>query len=189
MSRAGLEQALTDIGNVGAVVGFGFAGGLVKSGKRGDLVIPTRIRWGQTTQAPTEWLRMSLASHSDTQAWRDLITVDQVISSPAEKAALFAATGAEGVDMESGAWGSVCQGKKVPWAIVRAILDPSDQALPRELSKTLDVFGEVRWGKSLSLFLSHPALIQSALEFRGSVLEKAAQPMMKLLSAWLEAVS
>ncbi|MFH1263102.1 MAG: hypothetical protein V1495_06630 [Pseudomonadota bacterium] len=187
LSRVGLEQALDDSGEISSVVGFGFAGGLAKSGKRGDLVIPTQVLFEKMSLTPTEWLRMALAARSEASAWRNLITVDQVIESPAEKAALYAATDAEAVDMEAGVWGRVCQERKIPWAVVRAVLDPADQVLPHEFTRIIDGFGHLRLGKTLSLFLSRPSLIRSALRQTGGSLARLAEPQMKLLAGWVRA--
>jgi adenosylhomocysteine nucleosidase len=186
-AKEGLANALDEIGAVRALVGFGVAGGLAKSGERGDLVIPTKIQWGPNGELPTEWLRMSLSTHASGRIWRNLITVSEVASFRAEKAALFAATDAEAVDMESGAWGALCQEMRIPWGIVRVILDPADQTLPRELSEITDSYGRPSLSKALPLFFRHPGLIKSAFDLSGGRLAKAAQPMMNVLCSWLKA--
>lgn len=186
-AEAGLRSRLDAEPSTRVVVGFGFAGGLAKSGKRGELVIPTDVRWEGKQEMPTEWLRMSLAANGSGEIWRRLITVTEVVSSRPEKAALYAATDAEAVDMESGVWGKVCRERKIPWAIVRTILDPADESLPSELSETVDEFGRSSVSKSIPLFLRHPSLIGPAFKMAGGTLSKAMMPMSKLLDAWLEA--
>ncbi len=179
--KNGLTEALNDLSAVESVVGFGFASGLIKTAQAGNLVIPTMIHYGQTIETPTEWLRMGLASHADHTTLRKLITVEKVISSPVEKAALYAATEAQALDMESAVWGRVCREKGVPWAIVRTILDPADQVLPEELAQTVDSFGRVRWLSALGLFASRPKLLGAAFALRVGNLRKLSEPYVDIL--------
>jgi hypothetical protein len=176
---------MEELEEVTAVVGFGLAGGLVKSGERGDLLIPTTIGWNSAKELPTEWLRMALAAGARGRIWRELITIPELISSKAEKSALFAATDAEGVDMESGAWGALCRERKVPWAVVRSILDPAHETLPPELLQIPDRFGRSSLARAVPHFLKNPGLIRQAWDVSGDRLARSTAPMTDLLVSWL----
>jgi nucleoside phosphorylase len=60
-----------------------------------------------------------------------LITVTAPVITAAEKAALFAATGAVAVDMESALAGRVAAVGQLPFLVVRAIADDAGQGLPQ----------------------------------------------------------
>jgi adenosylhomocysteine nucleosidase len=55
---------------------------------------------------------------------------ERVAATVAEKQALFAATGAAAVDLESGAVAHAAAERGVPFIAVRAVCDPADRALP-----------------------------------------------------------
>lgn len=186
-SQEGLAMALEELKQVRSCVGFGFAGGLIKTAKPGDLVIPVQIQNDQQIFTPTEWLRMQLASHANQSAWRKLITALEVISSPADKAALYAVTEAEVVDMESAGWGEICQSRGIPWAIVRAVLDSAEDRISMELSKVVDRFGQPKWWTALQFFAQHPSQIPSALRLSPVILRKRAYGYVQVLQAWLRA--
>ena len=58
-AERGLLHALARVRPVACVVGLGFAGGLTKAARRGDLVIPSSVLRKGETETPTDWLRMS----------------------------------------------------------------------------------------------------------------------------------
>ena len=53
-----------------------------------------------------------------------------VVADAVAKRALFAATGAQVVDLESGAVVAVARGYGLPFAVVRAVCDPAERDLP-----------------------------------------------------------
>jgi adenosylhomocysteine nucleosidase len=184
-AEAGLRRVLADLDDVSAVLGIGFAGGLTKAARPGDLVIPTSVLNGRNTETPTEWLRMALAALSSGQTWRLLTTVDHVVSSPAQKAAIHAATDAEAVDMESGVWGTICREMGLPWAVVRTVLDSSAENLPAELSRAVDSFGRIRLAGLLGLLIGRPGLLPQFYKMRTSHLRTLAEPYANVVKAWL----
>jgi adenosylhomocysteine nucleosidase len=186
---AGLRGVLAELDDVSAVLGIGFAGGLTKSTRPGDLVIPTSVLFGRDVETPTEWLRMALAALSGGQAWRALTTVDHVVSSPAQKAAIHAATNAEAVDMESGVWGSTCRELNLSWAIVRTVLDSSAEDLPSELTQAVDSYGRIRPSGLLALLFRHPSLFGSLYRMRSSHLRTLAEPYANVVKTWLSSQS
>ncbi|HLG21012.1 MAG TPA: hypothetical protein VI895_14515 [Bdellovibrionota bacterium] len=186
-AREGALEAIRRYAPLKCAVGFGFAGGLVKTARAGDTVIPTELRHSDRREEPTEWLRMNLASFAPSVEWRKLVTVERVVSTPAEKAALHAATGAEAVDMESAIWGELCRSAGVPWAVVRTILDSGDESLPCELSRLVDAFGRTRWSTALPTLTMHPSLVWSVFKFSRRSSVRAAPSFVQTVTGWLAA--
>jgi hypothetical protein len=75
---------------------------------------------------------------------------DHIATTVAEKQALRARTGADAVEMESGAIQSVCAERGIPCVTVRVISDPADETLPLDFNalakpdRSMD-FGKLAW--------------------------------------------
>jgi hypothetical protein len=86
-----------------------------------------------------------------------------VVSTPAEKRALFEQTGAAAVDMESDAVRAVALAANVPLLIVRAISDAAEDELPLALFTWIDEFGKPNAGKMAVGMARNPALVGAAM--------------------------
>ena len=183
-TEQGILRALADLKPVDAVIGFGFAGGLTKTAATEDLVVPARIFQGREEQQPTDWLRMSILSKLEKSPLKTLLTSGKLVCSPVEKAALFAATGAEAVDMESAVWGTVARGEDIAWAVVRAVLDTADEALPESFAFLSDRFGRARWEAAIPRLLFRPNELRAVLRIRREM-RQAAPALTAALKSWL----
>ncbi len=188
-AEEGLEEMLTLYPGPAAVVGFGFAGGLIRTAETGNLVVPKSVRWQQAEMSPDPTLFQVPTGSFNREPQGQLLTVDQLVSTPAEKAALYAATSSQAVDMESGVWGEICRNQKIHWGIVRVILDTADESIPNELSALLDRWGRPKWIPSISLFIRKPGLLKTAWKFAPHRLANVAQGYVGLLNDWLASSS
>jgi adenosylhomocysteine nucleosidase len=111
------------------VIAAGFCGALVPVLRVGDVVTSPRI-----------------------------LTVDHLVSDPAEKRRLAERHGADAVDMESAAVAEVCAAKGVPFLAVRAVSDTVDTALSPELVRLLSG-GRVSVWKALRTIMRRPRLL------------------------------
>jgi len=111
------------------VISAGFAGGLAPDLVRGSLIRAARV----TLPDRSKELRLA---HAVAMTGRDLtlVTADRILTTPAEKADLRAASGADAVDMETFAVAEVAAAEGLPCGSVRVISDDASQTLPREVA-------------------------------------------------------
>ncbi|MFM8953087.1 MAG: hypothetical protein ACKOOF_08530 [Planctomycetaceae bacterium] len=111
------------------VVSAGFAGGLAPDLDRGSLIRAARV----TLPDCAKELRLG---HAAAANGRDLtiVTTDHILTTPAEKADLRTASGADAVDMETFAVAEVAAAEGLPCGSLRVISDDAGQTLPREVA-------------------------------------------------------
>ncbi len=181
----GLKQALSIFQHVDSVIGFGLAGGLIKTSKRGDLVIPKTVQTKEDKWIPLLSLKHFVHETKNDEPWNKLLSVDQVISSPIDKAGVYAASGMEAVDMESGSWAKACVESNInSWCIVRSILDGGEETLPN-MTHILNGMGEVIPHKALLHFLLHPKQIRDAMNMSPSKLKNILEPCANVIQTYL----
>jgi nucleoside phosphorylase len=90
-----------------------------------------------------------------------LLTVDKVVTSPADKAGVFRVHGALAVDMESAHVIAWARRAGVPALAVRAIADGPDDDVPAELLRAVGADGRLRPG-AVARLLGRPALVSAA---------------------------
>lgn len=112
------------------LVAAGFAGGLDRALARGAVVEPAAVRG---SAADSEPLRLAAAFAGPT-----IVTVDRIVHSPPEKAALGAATGAALVDMETLAVAQVARDTGRLCRAVRVISDAAGDQLPADVTRLVE---------------------------------------------------
>ena len=100
----------------------------------------------------------------------DIVGVDAPLAAPLAKAALFAATGAAAIDMESAIVARAAVRRGLPFAILRVIADPAHRPLPPAALVAMRADGGVDVAAVLSALLRNqaqlPALIRLGLDSR-----------------------
>jgi len=91
-----------------------------------------------------------------------------LVGTAAEKAALYASTGAACVDMESDIVRRAADAAGVPLTVVRAVLDPADQSLPHFLLKLTNSRGGLRPMALAALLLRRPGVSGELMRLRRS---------------------
>ncbi len=154
---AGLAGALER--RPAGVISFGLCGGLDPALRVGDLVVGGAVvAGGERFEADWAWTERLLAALPGAVR-ADVAGGEAMITTPAAKAALRRETGAAAVDMESHAVARA----GVPFAILRAVSDPADRALPRAAQVGLKADGEADVGAVLRALIARPGELPALL--------------------------
>jgi hopanoid-associated phosphorylase len=135
----------------GALVSFGIAGGLDPALGPGDIVLPEAVvaPGGPAVVTDAAWRRRVLdlaAAKGLRPTGGKLAGSDQVVATVAGKRALYEATRAVAVDMESHAVALAAQTAGVPFLVIRAVIDPAHRALPNAVRGSIAPDGRARKG-------------------------------------------
>jgi adenosylhomocysteine nucleosidase len=139
---------------VAGLVSFGLAGGLAADLASGDLLLPQAVILpdGGTIMPEAAW-RGRLAATLERAGLRarsaPIVGRERIVATREAKRALLAQTGAVAVDMESHGVAEVAARFGLPFLVVRAVADRSDQVIPRAALGAIDANGDVRY---LTLF-------------------------------------
>jgi adenosylhomocysteine nucleosidase len=142
-----------------ALVSFGLAGGLNPGLAPGALLVPERVVEGDNTYLCNPAL----------VAWLGGATIGTMLGgariavTAAEKAALFTASGADAIDLESGAVARVARAQGLPFAVLRAVADPAGRTLPPAALIALNQSGQIGFLRVLASVLRNPRQIPPLL--------------------------
>lgn len=167
---ASLAAALQDKLSRGAagVISFGLCGALDPSLKVGDVVVgesvadpddgfPADAAWAQRIVGAVSGARLGSFARAE-----------QVVGSAEEKAELRRRTGAAAVDLESYVVARLARWFGAPFAILRAVSDSADRALPHAARVGLGADGRPAIGPVLASLRANPwqigSLVRTALE-------------------------
>jgi adenosylhomocysteine nucleosidase len=143
------------------LVSWGCAAALAAGLNPGDLILPERIVCSDGTPLDTDkgW-RKRLGSKLDGRmpVYSGLLAEsDRIVAGEDEKRAIFAATGAIALDMESAAAARAAHRFGLPFLAVRSIIDPVDVTIPPSIHSAFDENGALHVPKMLFHTLLHPA--------------------------------
>ena len=170
---AGAEAAAERLAAQGAtaLVSFGLCGGLDPALAPGALLVPRTVTDATGTHSTDAALATALGG------WNcaTLAAATAPVARREAKRALFAATDAAGVDLESGAVARVAARRGLPFAVLRAVCDPADLDLPPLALTALDAGGEVRPLRVAASLLGRPDQISALLRLaRAAAAARAA---------------
>lgn len=164
--------ALADAG-CSALLSWGCAGGLAADLPAGALLLPRRIcDTHQRSFAATASLHQQLFTLLTGAAWVHtglLLQVGQAVTSPADKEQLFASSGAIAVDMESAAIAQVAAERGLGFAVLRAVVDPAQRALPQAALAAVNALGQPQWGALLWALLRRPQELPALWQLRADM--------------------
>jgi adenosylhomocysteine nucleosidase len=160
------------------VVSAGFAGALDPGLKRNRTVLPGEV-------VDTEGRRFTVDGTGPAGESRPrLLTVDAIVRTATEKAALRERFGADLVDMESSAVADLCRERALRFLSVRVVSDEAEVDLPREIATLMTRSGSYRVGAALRAIWNRP----SAVKDFWSLHEHAQEAADHLAEATLAAV-
>ena len=156
---------------------FGFAGGLDPALAPGAVIVPETVLEDGCAYCVDAALAAQLGRVGGTQ-----LAAHAVVIGLAERAQLFAATGAGAVDLESGAVARVATRHGLPFAVLRVICDPAWHELPPAALAALDTRGAIRMWSVLASIAREPeqvkglvALARGAAAARGALRRRVAE--------------
>ncbi len=91
---------------------------------------------------------------------------ERIITTVAEKAALWKLTGADAVEMESGVIRALCRQRGIPSATIRIISDDAGQDLPMDFNKISGADGNVSYLKLAGALMKSPSLVPRLMKFQ-----------------------
>jgi adenosylhomocysteine nucleosidase len=145
-ARDGAERLIAE--GVRGLVSFGIAGGLDPALERGGIVLADTVITPGGCRIATHagWRERALAragkDYSVTVA--PVAGTDAPVTSAADKRALFEASGAAAVDMESHAVAAAASAAGLPFLVLRAVADPAGRAVPDWALRGLGADGRAR---------------------------------------------
>jgi adenosylhomocysteine nucleosidase len=150
-----------------ALSSFGLAGGLDPALAAGAIFLPSEVIGpdGPGIATAGHWcerLGAALVAHGPL-AHGTLLSSPRAIGSVAEKAALFRATGALAVDMESYAVAQLAGAHRLPFIAVRVIVDGAGDVLPRAVAAAADQSGHLQLWRLIGALARSPAQLPPLL--------------------------
>ena len=148
-----------------ALAVFGVAGALDDTLRNGTLFCPERVldEQGQAYATDAVWrasLQRRLAGVAPPlHATGALLSVASPLLTAAAKRAAHDQCTALAVDMESAAVAAAAQERGLPFAVLRAIVDEADDAIPPALNGSIDAWGRPRPLQLLAAFGRQPSLV------------------------------
>ena len=175
-ARRAAAQAIE--GGAGALVSFGLAGGLAPGLDAGALLVPRCVvAGGKRYQADTA-LSAALGGFSA----EAMLAGEAVVTRAADKARLWQASGAEAVDLESGAVAEAAVAAGLPFAVLRAVCDPAWRTLPPAAAGALDAAGAIGLGRILASLARDPGQL-AALVALGRDAARARRALARRLAS------
>jgi adenosylhomocysteine nucleosidase len=141
------------------VVSAGACGALAPELAVGDLVVPEVVVDRGGGRWPTARVRRLAAGGT-------LLSVDEVVETPAQKSRLWLETGARAVDMESAVILTWAVERGAPGAVVRAVSDTAERGIPAALAASVADDGRVRPLRAVTAALARATTISGLMELR-----------------------
>ena len=144
-----------------ALLSFGISGGLDPSLETGAVVVATNLHGGTSPSCDSPWTaRLYESLKADFKTVRaPLAGAKDVLATPADKTALFQASGAAAIDMESIGIADAAADKGLPFAALRVVCDTAGETIPPVAIAAMSGDGRVRTLMTLVQALAHPAQI------------------------------
>ncbi len=179
-AKAGRAAAALLHGGARRLVSWGVAGALTAELKAGALIVPDAITSSDGREFPidSEWRARLIRCLSDLPVAGGRLTESTNISStPADKHALHACTGAIAVDMESAAIAAAANCAAIPFMAIRAIVDEVDHPIPAAAMHAVDELGNLNPVRLIRSVVANPRQLRDLLYLAKSMY--AAQATLK----------
>jgi len=157
-----LESRVASCRDAALVISAGACGALSPGLREGALVVPEVVLTPTGDRYETSRVA-ALTRHGA------LLSVAEVVGSPAEKARLLLETGAIAVDMESAAILEWARAGGRAALVVRAVSDTADQTVDADLAGLVDSEGRLRPLTAVRVAVARPRALRGAMALRTSM--------------------
>jgi adenosylhomocysteine nucleosidase len=152
-----------------ALISFGICGGLDPAFGPGALILPPAVasedgRHHRVDAALRGGLASALARAGIAAAGGDILGAGRAADTPSRKAALHRESGAIAIDLESHLVADAAARADIPFAVLRAIADPAERALPPAALIGLNAAGRPALGRVLLSLASQPGQLPALLQ-------------------------
>ncbi|MDO8528137.1 MAG: hypothetical protein Q7T03_10700 [Deltaproteobacteria bacterium] len=187
--RQGLEQALTQT-TPSHILYVGYAGSATPLAGQASLILASILleeksdkKFTSTKDLLDQAKKICAAKKFSSQVG-GMITVKDVVSSAHAKAALGAGHRVLAIDMEASALAEVATQKKIPFMVVKSILDSVEMELPN-LAACIDGAGDVKPGALVEHIFKTPGDIARLPEIQYCA-QQARQSLTQFVEAWVQ---
>ncbi len=132
-------------GRVNALMSFGLCGGLDPSLAPGTVLVSHRIALpdGGDLHFDGRWAR-AIAARIPEARVAPILGVDSVVTTAADKRALFVRHAVPALDMESRGVAEAAREAEIPFVALRAVADPAHRSLPPVAARSVSAHGRLR---------------------------------------------
>ncbi len=161
----GAERAARALKEAGAqaLISFGLAGGLDPVLRPGDVIMPAEVIEAGVVYAADQ----PLSARFGGPTLHRLLAGDGVVATATAKRAAAQASGAQAVDLESGAVARVAHAFGLPFAVIRAICDPAQRDLPPAALIALDRAGAIGLIQIIGSVIRYPGQLPTLISLAG----------------------
>ena len=150
-----LDARASGVEHASLVVSAGVCGALSPDLAEGDLVVPEAVVSGTRRQATVLLPELRRAG--------TLVTVEEIVATPEQKARLWVETGALACDMESATILEWAAARGLRAAVVRGVSDRASRGVSADLAAVVEPDGRVRTTRAVRVVLSRPRAIPEAM--------------------------
>jgi adenosylhomocysteine nucleosidase len=160
-TSAGAKIAARSLANAGidSLLSFGLAGGLDPALRPGTLIVASSVIAGGVQHPTDPWLSRVLGGTTP----HVVLDAETIVPGVAAKRCLRLRTSAAAVDLESGAVACVAAARGMPFAVLRAICDPAERALPPAALAALDAHGVIGMWRVIASVAARPGQLPTLL--------------------------
>lgn len=144
-----------------ALLSWGCAAALDDRLKPGTVMLPERVisATGESYPVSVEWHRQLHQTLSAKYPVRTdaLLESETIVNTPDAKRTLAQRTQAVATDMESGAQARLARARRMPFVVVRVIVDTASTQIPENVMRALDSSGDINVRSCLARAILRPA--------------------------------
>jgi adenosylhomocysteine nucleosidase len=150
-----LEARCAEVESASLVISAGVCGALSPDLAEGDLIVP------ESVVAATR--RLTTVALPELRRAGTLVTVEEIVATPEQKARLWVETGALACDMESAPILEWAAKRGLRAAVVRGVSDRASRGVSPDLAAVVEPDGRVRTARAVRVVLSRPRAIPEAM--------------------------